>query len=145
MKKIDLHVHTNFSFDADFSPEKIIDLALKKGLKVIAITDHNSLQGIEKALEYAKSKKIRVIPGIEISCTESSSLKEIHILGLFIDYKNESLKKFLTNQQKSMKEIIKEIQRSGGIPILAHPGLYLKEMERIIKYFIDCGGKGLEI
>ena len=141
MKKIDLHVHTKFSSDADFSPEKIIDWALKKRLGTIAITDHDTLEGLEVALEYAKNKKINIIPGVEISCIESSGPAKIHIIGLFIDYKNESLKKFLTKSPNPMMKVIKAIKDVGGIAVLAHPGIYLIDLDNIVKKFVEYGGK----
>lgn len=145
MKKIDLHIHSNFSYDGTFSPEKIVDFSLRKGLKIIAITDHDNVDGIKEALEYSKDKKLKVIPGVEITCTDKFGLKEIHIIGLFVDYKNELLNKLLVQSEKSMKEIIKIIRHAGGISILAHPGLYLKNMNEVIKNFIGFGGQGLEV
>lgn len=145
MKKIDLHVHTNASFDGDFSPKQIINLALKKHLRIIAITDHNSLDGIDGALEYARNKKIKIIPGVEISCKgESLFWNDIHILGLFIDHKNINLKKSLY-RKPSVKGAIEVIRNSRGISILAHPGIYLKKIDEVINKFIECGGDGLEI
>ncbi len=145
MKKIDLHIHTNFSSDADYSPMQVVDLALKRKLKIIAITDHNNVNGIEQAINYSKNKKIKIVPGVEISCADYLGLKEVHILGLFIDYKNESFHKFLNKPEKSMKEVINTVKQCKGIPVLAHPGLYLKDAGKIIEDFIRQGGEGIEV
>lgn len=94
MKNIDLHTHTTFS-DGSFSPQKIVDLAIKQKIRAFAITDHNSILGVEKAIKYARGKNIEVIPGIEIECSENSiNIKKIHIIGLFIDYTNQNLISF---------------------------------------------------
>ena len=89
---IDLHIHTNVS-DGEFSPEEVVDIAVKKGLKAIAITDHDTTMGIPAAIEYAKGKGIEIVPGIEINCYEEDlGFDEVHILGLFIEHKNKDRK-----------------------------------------------------
>ena len=82
---IDLHTHTKFS-DGEYTPEKCIDLAMSKGINALAITDHDTADGLEVAEEYAKGKDILLIPGIELEANVPKG--QMHILGLFIDYKN---------------------------------------------------------
>ena len=143
MFKIDLHVHTTAS-DGELSSREIIDLAIQKDIKVIAITDHNSISGIKEALKYSNEKDIEVIPGVEISC-EFEDYPEVHIVGLFIDYNNKELEKFSKKEKFSIKQAIELIKNAKGIPILAHPGVYLNNSEKIIKEFIENDGKGIEI
>ena len=110
MFKIDLHMHTTAS-DGALSPKEIIDLAIQKKMKTIAITDHNSISSIQEALEYSEGKDIEVVPGIEISC-ESEDYPEVHIVGLFIDYKNKELIKSLENlKQTGIKHKIKILEK----------------------------------
>ena len=85
---IDLHIHTSFS-DGIYSPEEIVDRAHEKGLKVIAITDHDCVEGIAPALRRAEKYDLKVIPGIEMGSDE------IHFLGYFIDYRDPVLLKTL--------------------------------------------------
>jgi hypothetical protein len=180
MKQIDLHIHTTAS-DGSFSSKEVVDKALKRGVEIIAITDHNSISGISKAVEYARGKDIKVIPGIEINCQDSEfELKNVHILGLFINYHDKELLRIVRREKKnilvrilrrvihffkinkikplgffrkripietkiSVKEAIKAIDRSGGISIIAHPGLYGEKMMKIIEKFIKLGGDGIEI
>ena len=66
---IDLHSHTNAS-DGEQPPEELIDAALKKGIAVLAITDHDSVSSLSPAAAYAAGKDIEIIPGIEISCDD---------------------------------------------------------------------------
>jgi len=88
----DLHIHTTFS-DGSYKPEEIIDMAQKKDFKTIAISDHDTLDGINPALEYASNKDIEVIPAIEFSTFEGKA--EIHILGYFIDHEDDYLRKIV--------------------------------------------------
>lgn len=87
--KFDLHVHSNYS-DGILSPKEIVDLAFIKNLNGIAITDHDTVSGLEEAIYYGKSyKNFHVIPGIEFGTIHND--EEVHILGYFIDYKNSKL------------------------------------------------------
>lgn len=85
----DLHVHTNYS-DGLFEPTKVVRNAISRHLAGIAITDHDSVDGVEEAiLESHKSNNIEIIPGIEFGCVYKN--EEVHILGLFIDYRDPDL------------------------------------------------------
>ena len=88
MKYIDLHVHSNAS-DGTYTPALLVDYALKKKLSAFALTDHDTISGIEAAINRAKNTSLSIIPGVELSTTYHS--KDVHILGLFIDYTSESL------------------------------------------------------
>lgn len=84
---IDLHIHSNISNDGEFSPEEIVKISHEAGLKVIAIADHNSVRGVEQALEVGKNYDVKAVPAIEIDCVHGKY--NLHILGYSIDYKNE--------------------------------------------------------
>lgn len=92
MRAVDLHTHTCNS-DGSKSSKELIAYAIEKGLSYIAITDHDTVDGLDEAIEYAKDKPIEVIPGIELS-TEYMG-RDIHIVGLNIDYKDEKFKAYL--------------------------------------------------
>lgn len=79
---VDLHVHSNKS-DGSLSPSDLVLEAKKKGLTAFALTDHDTVDGIDEAMAAAKGSGVTVIPGIELS-TEYEG-KDIHIVGLFID------------------------------------------------------------
>lgn len=95
---IDLHVHSTAS-DGSFSPTQLVDYAIEKGLSAFALTDHDSIAGLDEAITYAEELKKtginipEVIPGIEFS-TEYAG-KDIHIVGLYIDYHHKDLQKHL--------------------------------------------------
>lgn len=83
MKSVDLHTHSNKS-DGSLSPSALVDLALEKGVAAFALTDHDTTDGLDEAIAYAKDKPIEVIPGIELSSEYHG--KDIHIVGLYIDH-----------------------------------------------------------
>ena len=99
MSPIDLHTHSTKS-DGTFSPEELIRYAQAKGLFAVALTDHDTADGIEEALLTARKLREEVnklsgssspivpevIPGVELS-TEYRG-RDIHVVGLFIDWKN---------------------------------------------------------
>lgn len=91
---IDLHVHSLKS-DGSLTPTQLVDLAIEKGLSAFALTDHDSIDGLDEAISYAKDKPVEVIPGIEFS-TEYEG-RDIHIVGLYIDYKCDAFQKQIQN------------------------------------------------
>ena len=113
-KKADLHVHTSFS-DGTFSPAEVVEYAEKIGLSAIAITDHDSVEGIGPTLEAAKDSNLEIIPGIEFT-TEIED-REVHILGFFIDYKQKWLIKELKNlcrlREKRMRRMLDCLLKFG--------------------------------
>jgi predicted metal-dependent phosphoesterase TrpH len=107
--KIDLHVHTHYSYDALITAEELIFYAKKHGLDGVAITDHDRLDG---ALKIAKEVDFLIIPGIEISSLNG------HIIGLNLQ---ESIP-----QKLGIDETVERIQELGGLAVACHPVAYLK-------------------
>lgn len=115
--KFDLHIHTKYS-DGLFDPIKVIELAIKKGLDGIAITDHDTISGIEEAKNYIKSNyknEFVLVPGIEFGCINEG--EEIHILAYFIDYKDPELLDLIaqlklsrTNRSKKIIEKLNNLE-----------------------------------
>ncbi len=98
MQAIDLHVHSTHS-DGTCTTKELVDLAIYKGLKAIALTDHDTTAGLEEIMEYAKDKNIEIIPGIELS-TEYFG-RDIHILGLNINPYNAKFQEHLVAFQEA--------------------------------------------
>ncbi len=114
MDLIDLHVHSNAS-DGSLTPNEVADEAINIGLKAIALTDHDTVNGIKEILEYTKDKDLEVVPGIELSCYYNN--REIHILGFYVDYENPQLQSALqelkaAREQRNIK-MIELMQRDG--------------------------------
>ncbi|MDP4158440.1 MAG: PHP domain-containing protein [Bacillota bacterium] len=93
--KVDLHVHTQES-DGSLSVEEVINLAHASKVRILAITDHESTQGIAEAENLAKPLNIKIIPGVEL--LTSFKGQEVHLLGYFNDVNKPVL-------QKRLKEI----------------------------------------
>lgn len=116
-QRIDLHTHSLFS-DGSYTPEELISYAKKKNLYGLALTDHDTTDGLEAAIENGKGQGVYVIPGIELSSDYNG--KDIHILGYFIDYKNLNLEeKLRLFQELRRKRNIKMVSllREGGYDI----------------------------
>lgn len=95
---VDLHTHSRCS-DGTLTPRELVDYAVEKGLGAVALTDHDTVDGLDELMEYAKGKPIEVIPGIEYS-TEYNS-RDVHIVGLFIDHKAPVFQEYLTRFKQS--------------------------------------------
>lgn len=89
---VDLHTHTNRS-DGSFTPTELVAHAKELGLKAVAITDHDTFNGLEEGLEAGKKYGIEVIPGVELSTKIDGH--NVHITGLFIDINNKEINEFL--------------------------------------------------
>jgi len=105
---IDLHVHSTHS-DGTYSVKELIAYAKEKGLAAIALTDHDTVSGVEEAVSEGERYGVKVVPGIEISCTYGTG--ELHILGLNINYKSKVFDDFIIacresreNRNKKMAE-----------------------------------------
>ncbi|MGN0394083.1 MAG: PHP domain-containing protein [Coprococcus sp.] len=100
MKLIDMHVHTTAS-DGSCTPSEVCRMAIDKDLAAIAITDHDTVDGVSEALTYISNidSDIEIIPGIELSSIYKGT--EIHILGFYMDYTNPELNKCLENVKKA--------------------------------------------
>jgi 3',5'-nucleoside bisphosphate phosphatase len=97
--KFDLHLHTTES-DGRLTPAELVKLARSRGLSVIAVTDHDSVGGIDDALrEAGNGPPITVVPGVEINTDLSTG--ELHVLGYFLDYKGPELLKSLKKIRES--------------------------------------------
>lgn len=88
MGYIDLHVHSTAS-DGTYTPSQLVEYACKKGLCAFALTDHDTVDGIDEALNAAQNMPVKVIPGVELACPYNGF--EIHILGYNFDYKSEGI------------------------------------------------------
>ena len=111
---VDLHVHSNKS-DGSLSPSDLILEAKKKGLKAFALTDHDTVDGIDEAMAAAKGSGVTVIPGIELS-TEYEG-KDIHIVGLLIDKEQpefkEKIQEFVDSRILRNRKMCQKLTEAG--------------------------------
>jgi len=130
-KKADLHVHTpkSLCYNAAAAAQEIVEAAVKAGLEVMAITDHNSVDGIHEIRTIALGNGLTIIPGVEITTVNG------HFLALFDPgIPNEELVDFLdyigidkmgrgdahTVASDETGVVLKKIQERGGIAVAAH-------------------------
>jgi len=85
--KIDLHLHTNKS-DGRLSPTELVRLVHRGGVRRMALTDHDTTAGVEEAMAEGAILGVEVIPGVELGTDSRSG--DLHMLGLFLDYKDEA-------------------------------------------------------
>lgn len=93
----DLHMHSTCS-DGELSPEQLVEMARKRDLKTISITDHDSVQSYFAASSAAKAAEVHLVPGTEISAFLH---REIHVLGLFVEPSHEELGRKLAEQTQA--------------------------------------------
>ena len=114
--RADLHIHTTCS-DGLYKPEEIIDLARRSGLGAVAITDHDTLAGVEPARLAAASTTVEVITGVEIT-TEYQDM-EFHILGYFVNPDHQELNSALEwirrERQERFHRLLEELRKAGVV------------------------------
>jgi 3',5'-nucleoside bisphosphate phosphatase len=102
---VDLHTHTTAS-DGGLSPEELILRAKERGVQLLAVTDHDTIDGYDDIVRL-NSEGLQIVAGIELSCTWSGV--NIHVLGLGIDVSSEALRKELADQREARGERAKII------------------------------------
>ena len=102
---VDLHMHSTCS-DGQLPPEELVKLASERNLRVISITDHDTIDALKIAKTHGQDLGIRVIPGVEISAYFD---REVHLLGYFFDPENQTLKSALEKQKVARIERVREI------------------------------------
>ena len=116
MKIYDLHAHSNFS-DGVLPPHEVVARAKLRGVDVLALTDHDSVAGLDAASTAAREHGMTLIPGVEISVTWEKYL--VHILGLCVDRSNATLLQGLAQLQEIRErraELMGERLEKHGVP-----------------------------
>jgi hypothetical protein len=101
-KNVDLHLHSYHS-DGIHSPEALVRMAAEKGLRAIALTDHDSVDGIDEALASGERHGVEVIPAVELSVTYRG-YHDVHLLGYLIDHHDQDFAARLAAFRKSRDE-----------------------------------------
>lgn len=120
MRAIDLHTHTCKS-DGSYTPAELVDYAIEKELSAVAITDHDSIEGLDEALSHAKALKekglpsIEVVPGIEFSTKYGE--QDVHVVGLYIAYESpvfqDALARFVDSRINRNRKMCENLQGAG--------------------------------
>lgn len=132
---IDLHTHSNCS-DGALSPAALIERAVAAGVRVLALTDHDTVAGLDEAQRAANEQGLRLVPGVEISAAWRS--QAVHVLGLWIDPASPELRSVLHAQGELRRmrmrkicarleklrlpgaELLAAVQSNPGLPTRAH-------------------------
>ena len=149
-KKINLHIHTKHS-DGEGNEYQIVESAKKQDYKLIAITDHNSIEA------HKNIQSDILLTGVEFDCWFRGIF--VHLLAYGIDINHPTLLPFLAKSKKdtegviprlfakrNVKKLIKAIHLAGGIAVLAHPACYWAlNLESLVKNLIKIGLDGIEV
>jgi predicted metal-dependent phosphoesterase TrpH len=162
MSRIDLHTHTTFS-DGSCSPTELIELATQQGLDILAITDHDTTEGLPEALEATKDLSLELIPGIELSAQFQN--REMHILGYFINLTDPQFQARLEDLRSTRIERIhhilarlnslgidisvEDVQRTSGTGTIGRPHIaqvmlakgHVKSMKEAFEQWLGSRGK----
>ena len=111
---VDLHIHTTFS-DGLYTPRTIVDMALEQGLRYIAISDHDTIDGIGEAIAASRGTPLTVIPGVEMSTCLGE--QELHVLGYLLDHTHPELLATLEwledSRKRRAKTIVEKLRELG--------------------------------
>lgn len=115
MDLCDLHTHSTFS-DGTFSPTQIVTEGLRRNLRAVALTDHNTVAGVPEFLDAARNTGLKAIAGVEISTGYQG--KEVHIVGLFLkEEKYGELEAFLSvindRKEESNRALVASLHDAG--------------------------------
>lgn len=128
---MDLHIHSHWS-DGEHSPRELVQSAIQKGLSAIALTDHDTLAGLQELKEAGKELGLPVYGGIEISCTQQDG-RPLHLLGYAIPENQQNAveafcRPFRLDRNRAVLDCAKTLQRVGypvteeRVQALAGPG-----------------------
>lgn len=119
MGAVDLHTHTTAS-DGTLPPPALVRLAAAHGVRVLAVTDHDSTAGLPEAFEEAARQGLILVPGLEINCDVEGA--EVHVLGYFVDWQAAWFQEFLGEQRaERVARVHRIVARLAelGLPITA--------------------------
>jgi predicted metal-dependent phosphoesterase TrpH len=107
---VDLHIHSNFSCDGDFSPEELVRMAQKQKFRAMAIADHDTVEAYPQAIQIGKEWGIEIIPSIEVTTIFDS--REFHLLLPFVDWESEAIHYIISKMESSrLEEAQARVQR----------------------------------
>jgi hypothetical protein len=161
MNLIDLHTHSTAS-DGSYRPAEVVRLAKEGGLKAVALTDHDTTDGLDEALAAGVELGVEVIPGVEISTRFTDDT--MHILGYFLDFKSGKLEERLAVLKQARKDrnpkivaklnglgipiTMEQVERASGGGQVGRPHIarvllgagYVRSMQQAFDIYLKNGG-----
>jgi predicted metal-dependent phosphoesterase TrpH len=118
VSKVDLHIHSKFSDDAELSVKKIMEECRVLNMELVSITDHNSVQSVSEALEW-NTDDMRVLSGVELDCTYKGI--NFHLLGYGFDHKRKEFceieRDIFEQEMEAAEKKVLLFQKATGIPV----------------------------
>jgi predicted metal-dependent phosphoesterase TrpH len=127
---IDLHLHTTAS-DGALSPTALVARAAAAGIHTLAVTDHDTVNGLAEAGAAARSAGVTFVPGIEITAVEDG--RDVHVLGYFFDPDDAGLAQFLAGQREDRIRRVREI--ANRLAMLDVP----IDVEQVLQHALESG------
>ncbi|MEI7673906.1 MAG: cache domain-containing protein, partial [Deltaproteobacteria bacterium] len=157
--KIDFHCHSSFS-DGEWSPEKMAQHCAEAGVRYAALTDHDTLEGLDRCEAACERHGLGFINGLELTALHGK--KEIHLLCFGFDGMNASFMRVVSAvkdahplsptypiaEKKSLPELIQSVHQAGGIVLLAHPLVTepdFPKLETLVAELLQVGLDGIEV
>ncbi|MCX7568613.1 PHP domain-containing protein [Tumebacillus sp. DT12] len=114
MQIADLHAHTTAS-DGTFTPRELVQLAKQNGLTAVAVTDHDTTDGLAQAQAAGREVGVEIVPGIELSTVFEG--REVHVLGYYYDQEHAGLRELIDNMREDrltrLDRMIGNLQKAG--------------------------------
>ncbi len=115
----DLHAHTTVS-DGQLTPGELVRAAATSGLSAIAVTDHDTVEGIPGAIEEAEQLGVEIVSGVEVSATFRNVA--VHVLGLFVEHREPWLQKFFSEaKERRVERVHRIVERLGRVGVVVDP------------------------
>ena len=164
---VDLQVHTTAS-DGTCTPTEVVELAARKGIRALAVTDHDSLLGVDEAMVSGARLGVEVVPAIEFSTRDEpdKDFMELHLLGYFIDLDDpaliETLERTIQGRVEQKRSVIRNLQKLGfdtpeeevfalvkGVPgkphifevVLRHNPVRVANRQQFFDEYLNVGGQ----
>lgn len=114
--RIDLHIHSHVSLDADYPVRELMSMCAQAGLDAVALSDHNAVRGVGEARQYAAQYGLELIPAVELDCTYKHA--DVHVLGYGIDERAqvfEDIERRAVQQERDVSRELLRLVRALGV------------------------------
>jgi predicted metal-dependent phosphoesterase TrpH len=132
---IDLHTHTTAS-DGRHAPDDLVDRAVRAGVRVLAVTDHDTVAGVADARRHAEASGLEFVTGIEITAMAEGA--DVHVLGYFVDVDSPALLGFLKSQREARIRRVRQMIDRLRAGRRRHSAAGTGRLEQSCRPSVDC-------